>query len=137
MSGRLQVKHAAYAQGSRTYSQCLIAAYAYCRRKVHRAHRAFPWRWTSQENEMTAGLPYLRRAIGLSVHRRKALDVGCGSGGRVINALLDGGFDVTGLDVSQAMVGLAEQHHPTVRFLRADICEWEPEEQYDLIVAWG
>jgi trans-aconitate methyltransferase len=105
--------------------------------QIGRCYDKIAFWWASQENEMTAGLPYLRRAIGLSVHRRKALDVGCGSGGRVINALLDGGFDVTGLDVSQAMVGLAEQHHPTVRFLRADICEWEPEEQYDLIVAWG
>jgi hypothetical protein len=46
-------------------------------------------------------------------------------------------FEITGLDVSQAMLNMAKAHHPRSKFILADICEWEPEEQYDLIVAWG
>jgi trans-aconitate methyltransferase len=78
----------------------------------------------------------VHRAIRLSTNRKKALDVGCGSGGRIITALLDAGFQVTGLDASPAMIKLAAARHPGSHFVHADICEWEPPEEYDAIVAW-
>ena len=92
--------------------------------------------WNEQLRESSFGMPFVQRAIGLSTNRGKALDVGCGSGGRVITALLQAGFQVTGLDVSAAMVELARKQHPGSCFIHDDICEWEPREQYDLIIAW-
>lgn len=82
------------------------------------------------------GVPFLRRAIGFASESGKALDVGCGSGGRVINELQHAGFAVLGVDVSAAMLKIAAQRHPGVPFVRADICSWSPPDVYALIVAW-
>jgi SAM-dependent methyltransferase len=94
-----------------------------------------PW-WDAQEDASATGLRFVHRAIGLAVRRGKALDVGCGSGGRIINALSDAGFQVIGLDVSAAMLELARRRHPNSSFIHADICVWRPAEKYDAIVAW-
>ncbi|MGH7712632.1 MAG: class I SAM-dependent methyltransferase [Gemmatimonadaceae bacterium] len=92
--------------------------------------------WDAQAATMSAGVASVRRAIDLCAHKRNALDVGCGSGGRVIAALTAAGFVVVALDVSESMLALAKQHHPEVSFVHGDICQWEPPERYDLIVAW-
>ncbi len=46
------------------------------------------------------------------------------------------GFQVTGIDVSEAMIRLARENHPGPRFVLADVCEWRPQDEYDAIVAW-
>ena len=66
----------------------------------------------------------------------KALDIGCGSGGRYIHKLIDRGFDVTGIDISAKMIELATEHHPDQAFYHADISNWQTEQQYDLIIGW-
>ena len=85
---------------------------------------------------MSAGMHYIERAISLCSKRRKALDVGCGSGGRIIDALTSAGFEVLGLDVSDSMLALAKSRHPAAKFVHGDVCEWEPSDKYDLIIAW-
>lgn len=85
---------------------------------------------------MQAGLNYLERAIAYCPQRRFALDVGCGSGGRMIDAMTRAGFAVTGVDVSERMLANARQRHPHATLIHADICQWQPPARYDLIVAW-
>jgi 2-polyprenyl-3-methyl-5-hydroxy-6-metoxy-1,4-benzoquinol methylase len=92
--------------------------------------------WHDQQGKLTIGLHFVQRAIKLSANRGKALDVGCGSGGRVIMALLDAGFQVAGIDVSEAMIELAKKQHPGSHFVHGDVCEWQPQAQYDVIIAW-
>lgn len=92
--------------------------------------------WSDELQKSTRGLSYVERAIGLCAERRKALDVGCGSGGRIVTALVNAGFDVTGTDVSQAMLSIARANHPGVNFVLADVCEWEPSGSFDIITAW-
>lgn len=92
--------------------------------------------WDEQEEQSTAGIQFVRAAIKLSANRGNALDVGCGSGGRIITALSGAGFQVTGIDVSEAMIENARKRHPDSRFILGDICEWQPQEQYDAIIAW-
>ncbi len=92
--------------------------------------------WNEQQRESRAGLYYVQRAMGFVNRPGKALDVGCGTGGRIIRALQEGGFDVTGLDLSQAMIDLARVNHPGVRFIRSDIHQWAGQEPYQAIVAW-
>jgi SAM-dependent methyltransferase len=92
--------------------------------------------WQQQMQASSYGLPQLERAISYCNKREKALDVGCGSGGRLINRLLKAGFEVTGMDVSEKMLVLARQQHPEVSFQQADICEWQNDQSYDLILAW-
>ena len=77
-----------------------------------------------------------RRAIEYSSDGYKALDVGCGSGGRFIRILEDKGFSVTGLDVSKEMIFLASKNHPKHKFIHQDICTWDANQEFDFIVAW-
>jgi SAM-dependent methyltransferase len=93
-------------------------------------------RWDAQIGNSTAGLQFVERAMRLAPFRGKALDVGCGSGGRIITTLVAAGFQVVGLDISAAMIELAKAHHSDLDFICDDVCEWVPQEQYDVILAW-
>lgn len=53
-----------------------------------------------------------------------------------MNALVQAGFQVVGLDVSEAMLSRAAKRHATAQFIREDICAWDPPGTYDVIVAW-
>ncbi|MEQ8808087.1 MAG: class I SAM-dependent methyltransferase [Imperialibacter sp.] len=82
------------------------------------------------------GMDQIKRAISYCSNKRNALDVGCGSGGRIMKELLASGFSITGLDVSSQMIEIARANHPEVNFLNEDICTWQPPAKFDFIVAW-
>lgn len=92
--------------------------------------------WNDQQDRSLTGLRFVQRAIRFCANRGAALDVGCGSGGNIIAALVEAGFQVTGIDVSEAMVENARKRHPGLDFIHGDICEWLPHQQYDAIIAW-
>ena len=65
------------------------------------------------------------------------LDVGCGNGVPVAAALLDAGFAVTGVDLSEEQVRRAVERLPPGRFLVADVAEIEfPPNAFGGVVAW-
>lgn len=68
--------------------------------------------------------------------KTKAIDIGCGSSGRLIDLMLASNFDVEGLDYSSNMLSLAQARHPDIHFHHADICDWEFKHKYDFISAW-
>lgn len=86
--------------------------------------------------ESTYGVRFLERAIAFCKTRGTALDVGCGSGGRMIDRLRNAGFQVTGLDVSHGMLDIARSRHPSVEFVHDDVTEWTAPRAYDLVLAW-
>lgn len=92
--------------------------------------------WDDNEIRLTVGVDFVSKALRFSAAKGNALDVGCGSGGRIITALLDAGFQVTGIDVSEAQLKNARKRHPDSEFILADICEWQIQERYDVIIAW-
>jgi SAM-dependent methyltransferase len=92
--------------------------------------------WQEQQRHSTYGIAALERAIKFVENRSTALDIGCGSSGRFIEALIKNGFTPTGIDISTEMISLARQRHPEVTFYAADICIWQFPQKYDLIVAW-
>lgn len=93
--------------------------------------------WHEQHHASAYGMQQLARALSYaSTTGRRALDVGCGAGGRVVNALLEQGYEVAGIDVSAEMVRLAARNHPDAAFHLQDICTWEPGGTFDFIVAW-
>ncbi|MEZ4870582.1 MAG: class I SAM-dependent methyltransferase [Caldilineaceae bacterium] len=93
-------------------------------------------RWQHDLQASAYGLAQLARAIQFTTLRGCALDVGCGSSGRFINAFVEHGFQAEGLDVAGEMVQLARALHPTATFYTADICHWQPPKHYSLITAW-
>jgi 2-polyprenyl-3-methyl-5-hydroxy-6-metoxy-1,4-benzoquinol methylase len=92
--------------------------------------------WHDQHFASSYGVSQFERAVGYSIGGGSALDVGCGAGGRFVNILQNHGFSVTGLDTSLEMVNLASINHPEQRFLHQDICSWDTDEKFELIVAW-
>jgi SAM-dependent methyltransferase len=82
------------------------------------------------------GIALHERAIAFVKDRRRALDVGCGSSGRIIELLEKHGFVVEGVDVSRRMVELARKRHPAVPVHHADICNWKLPGKFDFISAW-
>jgi SAM-dependent methyltransferase len=92
--------------------------------------------WHERHQESNYGLSQIEKAIRYCKNNNTALDVGCGSSGRVIKKLLEKGFIVTGIDVSEKMIEIARSNYDNVSFHVADICNWETSEKYDFIVAW-
>jgi len=92
--------------------------------------------WNSDTFPRDNGIEQHKRALAFLKEGRCALDIGCGSSGRIIDLLISRGFDVEGLDISTVMIELAKQRHPNVTFHHGDICEWEFPRKYDFISAW-
>ena len=92
--------------------------------------------WAGANGPRENGLEQHERAIRLLRRSGHAIDIGCGSSGRIIALLLSRGFEVEGLDFSTEMLALAKGKHPQVIFHHADICAWEAPRKYDLISAW-
>lgn len=92
--------------------------------------------WNSDEFNRSNGIEQHKRAFRFARRKRNAIDVGCGSSGRVIDLLISEGFEAEGLDISPEMIRMAKQRHPEVLFHLADICVWEFPKKYDLISAW-
>jgi SAM-dependent methyltransferase len=82
------------------------------------------------------GIAALERAIAVAARGGSALDVGCGSSGRLVRVLRKHGYSVEGLDISEEMIALARQLTPKVTFHVGDIRTWRFPRTYDLIVAW-
>lgn len=92
--------------------------------------------WASDKFNRENGVAAHRLAMRFLDAPNTALDVGCGSSGRIIDLLLAEGLKVEGLDISEEMTRLARNRHPQTRFHHADILEWEPPHSYDFITAW-
>jgi len=92
--------------------------------------------WAGEGMDRKNGLAQHERAVRFCRGRGPAIDIGCGSSGRIIDFLLAQKFAVEGLDLSGGMLALAKAKHPAVRFHQADICAWEFPRQYDFISAW-
>ena len=92
--------------------------------------------WDGPEFNSSNGIAQHERALQFVNGAGAALDLGCGSSGRIIELLLRRGFQVEGLDLSQEMLRRAQAHHPHVRFHLADICGWEFPRRYEFVSAW-
>jgi 2-polyprenyl-3-methyl-5-hydroxy-6-metoxy-1,4-benzoquinol methylase len=92
--------------------------------------------WNSDEFDRFNGIAQHERALQFTMRRESAIDIGCGSSGRIIDWMLAQHFQPEGLDLSSEMIRLARERHPTVLFHQADICTWEFPKKYDFISAW-
>ena len=92
--------------------------------------------WHDDLFNRSNGIAQHQKAFQFVSKRRHAIDIGCGSSGRIIDLLIAEGFETEGLDISSEMVRLARLRHPAVLFHLADVCEWEFPHKYDFISAW-
>lgn len=92
--------------------------------------------WNGERFNRKNGITQHKRALNFAAKNGRAIDIGCGSSGRIIDLLLDHGFEVEGLDFSTEMLKLARNRHPDVYFHHDDICVWKPKTKYSFISAW-
>jgi SAM-dependent methyltransferase len=92
--------------------------------------------WNSDKFNRANGIAQHERAFRFASRREIAIDIGCGSSGRIIDLMISEGFEAEGLDISPEMVRMAKQRHPEVLFHLADICDWDLPKKYDFISAW-
>lgn len=92
--------------------------------------------WNSDAYPREYGIEQHEQAIAFVPEKGHALDIGCGSSGRIIDLLSGHGFEVEGLDISSRMLELARERHPNITFHHSDICEWVFPGKYEFISAW-
>ena len=92
--------------------------------------------WNDRHFNSDYGVKQFQKALNFAPKTGKALDVGCGAGGRFIRLLQNHGFRITGIDVSREMIKLAKQNHRNETFHVQDICTWETDQKFEFIVAW-
>lgn len=97
---------------------------------------AHHWSDTASSFDHQNGIAQHQRALQFARATGHAIDLGCGSNGRIISLLLKHGFETEGLDLSTGMLALAKEKHPDVIFHHTDICTWEFPRRYDFISAW-
>jgi SAM-dependent methyltransferase len=79
----------------------------------------------------TAAIAALLRRLNPAC--RTVLDVGCGTGEHA-RRLADEGFEVDGIDLSDAFVALARAKHPAGRFVVADMVDFRLDRRYDAVL---
>jgi len=92
--------------------------------------------WNSNRFNRENGISQHKRALNYAPEGGKAIDIGCGSSGRIIELLLKHGYQVEGLDLSSEMLKLARIRHPNVTFHHVDIDQWVSPVKYAFISAW-
>ncbi len=92
--------------------------------------------WNGDNFNRNNGIEQHERALRLVKNKRSAIDIGCGSSGRILDLLVKQGFDAEGLDFSKEMLRLAQLRHPELSFHHADICNWVFPKTYDFISSW-
>ncbi|MFK7850609.1 MAG: trans-aconitate 2-methyltransferase [Akkermansiaceae bacterium] len=92
--------------------------------------------WNGKDFHRENGMDQHLRAIRFSGRSGCAIDIGCGSSGRIIDLLTEVGFKTEGLDISEKMLEHAKSRHPEVVFHHADIVTWNFPRKYDFISAW-
>lgn len=66
----------------------------------------------------------------------RVLDLGCGKGELAFDLAERGGAEVVGVDVHEPYLRFARERfrHPRLRFVQADLLEYEPEGQFEAVV---
>lgn len=75
----------------------------------------------SNERRIFEEHEYLINFINQLKPKSKILDVGCGSGIPITKYLIDKGFEVTGIDLSDAQIKKAKEKLPKGKFLEMDL----------------
>ena len=64
------------------------------------------------------------------------LDIGCGNGKPIMAQLSEQGFNITGIDISSALIDFAKQNLPHHQFYYGDFLTTDIHESFDAIVCW-
>jgi len=101
---------------------------------IYKSYLAGGKAWASINDELHPDfLSFIKNS---TFSQKTALDIGCGTG-KYLHHLLNAGFEVTGLDSSEAAIKMTRKLlNDQGRFIVADMYEYEyPDNTYDLIIS--
>ncbi|HME54397.1 MAG TPA: class I SAM-dependent methyltransferase [Candidatus Lokiarchaeia archaeon] len=87
------------------------------------------------ENNPVQQTRLFKRFLALLPEHGALLDAGCGTGLPLSSFLVKYGFDVTGIDLSRAMIDLASHHVPGGTFIEMSMTEMRWESEFNGVVA--
>jgi SAM-dependent methyltransferase len=80
---------------------------------------------------------WLARFTALLPTGGRVLDLGCGTGEPIARWFMAEGFQVTGVDFSEAMLGIARTRWPTGDWRQGDMRDFDLGESFDGIIGWN
>jgi SAM-dependent methyltransferase len=104
---------------------------------ISRAYRSDSGESNPASPETTATyIPWVEELRGHLRPGSRVLDLGCGAGVPATLALVDAGFEVTGIDISTVQIDRARKLVPEATFVCADMVEWNcAPNTFDAIVS--
>ncbi|EZG10836.1 hypothetical protein H106_00409 [Trichophyton rubrum CBS 735.88] len=78
---------------------------------------------------------FVREAASKLPAHAKVLDVGCGTGRPIAEALCAAELDVTGIDLSTEMVEMCKRRFPSAKFIKTDMTKFRPQQKFDAVFA--
>jgi len=94
-------------------------------------------RFEQQRAKHLFGRAWLNRVIAGLPGGAHLLDLGCGSGEPIARYLIEHGFRITGFDVAQAMIDIAQARFPKHTWRQGDMRELDLDAQFDGIIGWN
>ncbi|MEG1489066.1 class I SAM-dependent DNA methyltransferase [Acinetobacter sp.] len=79
---------------------------------------------------------WLDHFLALIPQHSEILDLGCGSGKPIADYLIQHDHKITGVDSSDVMIEMAQQHFPEQHWLQADMRTVEFDQKFNAILAW-
>lgn len=86
--------------------------------------------YAAEMDDFTDDVPFYTTFLN---NQKTLLELGCGSG-RLTRLLAAQGFRVTGLDISQHMIGLAQENAPDCSFHLADMTNFSLDKSFDAVI---
>jgi SAM-dependent methyltransferase len=80
--------------------------------------------------------PFLDRFLALLPASSSILDVGCGSADPVGRYFIEHGYDVTGVDSSEDLIGICKSKFPSQNWIVADMRNLSLNGRFDGMLAW-
>lgn len=94
--------------------------------------------WYPSDRGRSVGVREALDAVEALPRGARVLDVGCGNGFPITDALVNAGYRVVGLDSSSGMLTRLRVNLPTTPVVRGDarVCPF-PEHTFDAAISWG
>ena len=92
--------------------------------------------WDKHRSRLLREKFWLNKFVQLLPTGAAVLDVGCGAGEPISRYLVEQNFSVTGIDTSEAMIGICKSRFANEAWIVMDMRELALEKQFDGIIAW-